>query len=413
MQSDVMRVWEQRSAANKDRSCFLEYPPQIPENDDNYLLYVFNVTNTPAITGATVMNIGDTSDIVINTEEMEGDYNMFFVSCLSGHTLTYEIELEWFNLVDGEKTYLPIGEVPNVGLAFLFTMVYSVMCIVWSSYLRKAKADPNVRVFKLHNLFTIFLLFKMFSMVFEGLKLANENHTGTPSGWTWFYYAFVTVKFIVWFMIVLLIATGWSFIRPVLDDNDRKLFMAMVPLQVMFNVAEVVYNEVQPGTRAFYSWSGLFHMADLICCALIFFPVTRSLEKLRDQAEGDAANERAAEKLAMFQSFYGSVVAYVYFTRVLLILLDATLPFKLLWLSFLGLEAASLAFVANVGYRFRPIVTNPYMNVVDENDFGGELGAWNTEATNSYNEENVPLAGGVSGEVSRTKREKDPDAVEE
>ncbi len=50
------------------------------------------------------------------------------------------------------------------------------------------------------------------------------------------------------------------------------------------------------------------------------------------------------EKLKLFREFYLLVVTYIYFTRIIVFLLDATLPFKLVWLGEFFTEAATLLF---------------------------------------------------------------------
>uniref|UniRef100_A0A162AJ49 GOST seven transmembrane domain-containing protein n=1 Tax=Daucus carota subsp. sativus TaxID=79200 RepID=A0A162AJ49_DAUCS len=67
------------------------------------------------------------------------------------------------------------------------------------------------------------------------------------------FYIFGFFKGII---LIVLIGTGWSFIKPNLQDKEKKVLMIVIPLQVIANVAQtsVVYAEVT--TLAFYVFTG-------------------------------------------------------------------------------------------------------------------------------------------------------------
>jgi hypothetical protein len=71
-------------------------------------------------------------------------------------------------------------------------------------------------------------------------------------------------------------------------------------------------------------------------------------------------------KLQMFRQFYLIVVSYIYFTRIIVYLVDATLPFRWVWLGDFFTELASLIFFGVTGYIFRPVPENPYFKMRDE-----------------------------------------------
>ena len=80
------------------------------------------------------------------------------------------------------------------------------------------------------------------------------------------------------------------------------------------------------------------------------------------------------EKLQLFRSFYVMVVAYIYFTRIVVFLLAATIPFYVLWVGEMFTELATLLFFVVTGFKFRPSVNNPYLPVRSEEAEGGEFG---------------------------------------
>ncbi|WOG92750.1 hypothetical protein DCAR_0312025 [Daucus carota subsp. sativus] len=65
------------------------------------------------------------------------------------------------------------------------------------------------------------------------------------------FYIFGFFKGII---LIVLIGTGWSFIKPNLQDKEKKVLMIVIPLQVIANVAQVVIDEIT--TLAFYVFTG-------------------------------------------------------------------------------------------------------------------------------------------------------------
>jgi hypothetical protein len=68
------------------------------------------------------------------------------------------------------------------------------------------------------------------------------------------------------------------------------------------------------------------------------------------------------------------VVIYIYFTRIIVFLLSSTIPYYLLWLAPVATETATLIFFVVTGFKFRPAVDNPYLQVRTESDEGQEYG---------------------------------------
>lgn len=75
----------------------------------------------------------------------------------------------------------------------------------------------------------------------------------------------------------------------------------------------------------------VLHLLDIICCCAILFPIVWSIKHLREAAGSDGKAARMLQKLVLFRQFYLMVVAYVYFTRIIVYLVGATLPCHLEW----------------------------------------------------------------------------------
>lgn len=153
-----------------------------------------------------------------------------------------------------------------------------------------------------------------------------------------------------------------------LSDREKKIILGVLVLQVVDNVAIAVLEETAPGSQAWLNWRDLFHLIDIVCCCAILFPIVWSIRHLRQSAGTDGKKLDSVKKLTLFRQFYIMVVTYVYFTRIIVYLLAATLPWDLLWLRHFFTEAATFVFYTVTGYKFRPREANPYLPISREDD---------------------------------------------
>ncbi len=72
---------------------------------------------------------------------------------------------------------------------------------------------------------------------------------------------------------------------------------------------------------------------------------------------------RNLHKLQLFRQYYLIVVSYIYFTRIIVYLFEATLPYTMVWLSDVSTEFATIAFFVVTGYRFMPEQENPFLKI--------------------------------------------------
>ena len=49
--------------------------------------------------------------------------------------------------------------------------------------------------------------------------------------WAILYYAANFLKGALLFITIVLIGTGWAFVKHILNDKDKKIFMIVIPLQ--------------------------------------------------------------------------------------------------------------------------------------------------------------------------------------
>lgn len=139
-------------------------------------------------------------------------------------------------------------------------------------------------------------------------------------------------------------------------------------------MAIIVVEETAPGSQGWLTWRDLLHLLDIICCCAILLPIVWSIRHLRQAAEVDGKAQHSLMKLQLFRQFYVMVVAYIYFTRIAVYLLAATIPFNYLWLGPCSQESATLLFFVITGWKFRPAPNNPYFPVeaeeMEEQEYG-------------------------------------------
>ena len=228
-------------------------------------------------------------------------------------------------------------------------------------------------------------------------------------------------------IVILLIGSGWSFVKPFLTEREKKMILGVLILQVINNIAIIVLTQETEGEISFDRWTAILHLVDILCCCAILMPIVwqvNQLEKNLEQKqhkskeddegvntsvdEGDSfinsnndefydddevpenelddvpingeessdtaiPDERMAAKLKLFRSFYLLVIAYIYMTRIVVYLFAATLNYKHTWITYFVVEITTLIFYTAVGYMFRPMNENPYFHIQHRKLSRGEV----------------------------------------
>lgn len=83
--------------------------------------------------------------------------------------------------------------------------------------------------------FLVFL--KSLSLMFHSINYHFIDRDGEHiEAWAILYYITHLLKGAVLFITIVLIGTGWTFIKHILADRDKKLFMIIIPLQVKHRI---------------------------------------------------------------------------------------------------------------------------------------------------------------------------------
>ncbi|CAO2598010.1 Protein GPR107 [Lemmus lemmus] len=302
----------------------------------------------------------------ISTDDQEGLYSLYFHKCPSQRP-TEQVSFS-LNIVITEKnpdSFLSAGEIPLPKLYVSMALFFFLSGTIWIHILRKRRND----VFKIHWLMAALPFTKSLSLVFHAIDYHYISSQGFPiEGWAVVYYITHLLKGALLFITIALIGTGWAFIKHILSDKDKKIFMIVIPLQVLANVAYIIIESTEEGTTEYGLWKDSLFLVDLLCCGAILFPVVWSIRHLQEASATDGKAAINLAKLKLFRHYYVLIVCYIYFTRIIAFLLKFAVPFQWKWLYQLLDETATLVFFVLTGYKFRPASDNPYLQLSQEED---------------------------------------------
>ncbi|KAE8099478.1 hypothetical protein FH972_017458 [Carpinus fangiana] len=298
------------------------------------------------------------------------EYSLFFANCAPESSVSMTVRTEVYNVdSDGSKDYLSAGLTQLPSLFFLFSITYFGFLGFWI-YL----CYTNKRVVhRIHLLMAALLLMKALNLICAAEDKHYVKVTGTPHGWDVLFYIFQFIRVVLLFTVIVLIGTGWSFLKPFLQEKEKKVLMIVIPLQVLANVASVVIGETGPFIKDWVTWNQVFLLVDIICCCAIIFPIVWSIRSLRETSKTDGKAARNLAKLTLFRQFYMVVIGYLYFTRIVVFALRTIAAYKYQWVSNAAEEIASLMFYMVMFYMFRPVERNEYFVLDEEEEEAAEM----------------------------------------
>eukprot|EP00898_Chlorokybus_atmophyticus_P000044 jgi/Chlat1/103/Chrsp1S03206 len=293
-----------------------------------------------------------------------GDLRLFWANCQGNYYASFDVITRLYNTNSQEvKDFLPAGESVLPLLYFLCFGTYVLLAFIWIRFLVVKRSDGT---HKIHVLMAVLVVLRALTAVSQAGMYQWVKTTGNASGWNIAFYIFSFFRGVMLFVVIVLVGTGWSFLKPYLQSREKRVLVFVIPLQVFANVAVVVLDETNMSSKAWFTWRDLFHLVDIICCCAILFPIVWSIKHLREAAEADGKAATNLQKLVLFRQFYVVAVGYIYSTRIVVYLLESTTPCELAWFSMFASEAVTMAFYLFVGFKFRPASDNPYFHAEEE-----------------------------------------------
>ncbi|OEU22619.1 hypothetical protein FRACYDRAFT_151456, partial [Fragilariopsis cylindrus CCMP1102] len=267
----------------------------------------------------------------------------------------------------GSHSYLSAGEMILPHIFFYFSLLYAI-CALTMSGNKFLPAVPTI--YPIHYMMGFLLTLKTCSLFFESIRYHYLRVTGHTMFFSAIYYTFSFLKGITLFTVIVMIGSGWSFVKPFLSQREKKMILGVLVLQVLNNIAIVVLTQETEGETSFDTWTAILHLVDIICCCAVLIPIVwqvnqleKNIEQNQHKAGGGPNDARMAAKLKLFRSFYILVIAYIYMTRIVVYLFAATLDYKHTWVRIFVVELTTILFYTTVGYMFRPMNENPYLHL--------------------------------------------------
>ena len=300
----------------------------------------------------------------IDCSPQDGLYNLYFHNCFNyDNPDAVKINLELHMIEHNENTFLSAGEIPlPVMYGFMSAGFFLTACF-WAAYLRK----HWMWTYKIHWLMAVLIFIKSISIAFHAVNFYYTGKEGfRVQSLAVLYYIIHLLKGALLFTTIVLIGTGYFFMKHVLSSKEKKLFMIVIPLQVIANVALIISESTEEGNASYKKWYEITLLVDLLCCGGILLPVVWSIRHLSEAAKTDGKAAISLQKLKLFRQFYVIIVCYIYFTRIVVYLIKITVPFPFMWLDEFFTETATFFFFVLTGYKFRPVNNNPYLHLPQE-----------------------------------------------
>lgn len=185
----------------------------------------------------------------------------------SGMVSTFELNFHFLNFDRwGNQSYLTAGEMHLPLLFFYFTISYTVCFVWWVTNIRKiqdqnraiatsgaagAAAGPRPSIYAIHHLMSALLLIKIITILLKSIRYHYIRVSGHAEMWSFVYYVFAFLKGSFLFVVILLIGSGWSVVKPFLNGSEKKIILAVLVLQVINNIALIVLARETEGEFSF------------------------------------------------------------------------------------------------------------------------------------------------------------------
>jgi G protein-coupled receptor 107 len=108
-------------------------------------------------------------------------------------------------------------------------ILFSAGLAIWSVYVYRNKSNAH----RIHYLMIVLGVFKVLTLLAQCGMYHYIRITGHPDGWNVAFYIFTLFRSIFLFSVIILIGTGWSYMTPFLGENERRILMVVIPLQVL------------------------------------------------------------------------------------------------------------------------------------------------------------------------------------
>ncbi|KAL7605258.1 hypothetical protein Lser_V15G19971 [Lactuca serriola] len=116
---------------------------------------------------------------------------------------------------------------------FAFSIVYLSFLVHWILVCFKVK--PTFR--RIHLLMAGLILVKALNLIYAAVNVTDTHESGL------FFYISKFISVVRLSIVIRLIASGWYFMEPIMQNVDRIVLLFWIPLQVLTNVVRIMIGD--------------------------------------------------------------------------------------------------------------------------------------------------------------------------
>jgi len=267
--------------------------------DPKFTLFLTNTGSKPVSSSSDTKRMlhwgsGDDHEHEINamsyahnfTGDATGRYDIELIVCLPDDKIDASVELSavietiCYNVrADGTRNYLSAGEICLPVLYAVAAGLFGAAACAWIIII----VQRWRQILGLHYIMLALVLCKVMSLIAYTVHLifvAKQGQTLNIVGWDVVYFLFSFLDGLAMFVLILLVGSGWSYIKPKLNSRENNMLTIVIVLQVVANIARIFVGESSPGSLGFIRWSDILAIVDIVCCALVLFPIIWSIHKV-------------------------------------------------------------------------------------------------------------------------------------
>lgn len=286
----------------------------------------------------------------VYSDTTPGPCTLLFVKCPQQMNVSMTVRSAMYNLEDGgdkQRNYLACTTLPMV--YYLFSLVYLVLVGVWVRVLYPNMAYAS----RVHYVMLAVVLLTALNMFFEGQDKWRIMRTGSGDAWELWFYTFSLLKGLSLYTLMLLIASGWKFLKPCLLKREKIVLVAVIGLQCAGNAALVVGHK-----RAGYY--GFDILGELLVSAFNMLSTLAAIVSIKWSINFLLASHThrrdsfVLKNLKFFRDYMSMSVNFLFLSQTAAFFLELLLSLDKLWIVIASVEGLTVLFYVYTARNFIP-----------------------------------------------------------
>ncbi|OAD71221.1 hypothetical protein PHYBLDRAFT_66495 [Phycomyces blakesleeanus NRRL 1555(-)] len=283
----------------------------------------------------------------------EGVWKIILVNCKNtGVSLNLEM-----SMINPGNNHLSAGDTPLFKVYGAVFLCYLCLSIYWLYLI----VQKDTTVFRAHWFMLLLVMSMCFNKALQSAKYYYMKIGLLSNGWRIGFYVFAFIKGFLSILIIVLLASGWIFIKPFLSSKDKRVISVLVPLQILANVATAIQSEAAIKSTDWTVWTAILPLADIFACGVVLWTILQTRKHLGAAASADGKELDVLKKYDLWSSFY--IVGLVCATLTSIV----TVPLRELVRSSCRRACyITIFWVYWVRDSIGPSLNNPYMDLPDQ-----------------------------------------------